>query len=282
MVQEARQNATTIRMLMNSPNVFCAVLLLAVFSIPHCAAGEEIPVHHIEGTSLGFLILRDEDGTPIAYGDLQQVVTKNYVMDDMKLKFNDGSFYQEITKFTQHRVLHVISNHLVQRGPSFKQQVDALIDTASGNVTMSSIDEKGKQKKVTKHLDLPPDLANGLLMTIAKNLDPSAPSTTVSMVAGSSSLQIVKVKYSPQPEAIFHVGPVSYKAQHYRLKIEITGVKGKVAPLIGKEPKDIDMWLAKSESPSFLKFRGQMYEDGPIWEMELAAPRDGTPQEKEK
>lgn len=258
------------------------VVLLAASITPNYVAAEEIPVHHIEGTSLGFLTLRDESGAPIAYGDLQQVVTKNYVMDDLKFKFNDGSFYEEITKFTQHGVFHVISDHLVQRGPSFKQQVDSLIDTASGNVTMSSIDEHGKQKKETKRLDLPPDLANGLLTTIAKNLDPSAPSTTVSMVAGSTSPQIVKVKYSPQPEAIFHVGPVPYKAQHYRLKIEISGVKGKVAPLIGKEPKDIDLWLAKSESPTFLKFRGQMYEDGPIWEMELAAPRDGAPGEKEK
>ena len=268
---------------MNVPSVCrIAVVLLAVVLPPNFASGEEIPVHHIEGTSLGYLVLRDESGTPIAYGDLQQVVTKNYVMDDMKLKFNDGSFYEEITKFTQHRVFHVISDHLVQRGPSFKQQLDSLIDTASGNVVVSSTDEKGKEKRETKHLELPTDLANGLLMTIAKNLDPSAPSTTVSMIAGATSPQIVKVKYSPQPEAIFHVGPVPYKAQHYRLKIEITGVKGKVAPLIGKEPKDIDIWLAKSESPTFLKFRGQMYEDGPIWEMELAAPRDGAPQEKEK
>jgi len=262
-------------------SIFVA-LLLVMFSTPNYVAAEEIPVHHFEGTSLGFLILRDEGGTPIAYGDLQQVVTKNYVMDDMKFKFNDGSFYEEITKFTQRGVFHVISDHVVQRGPSFKQQVDSLVDGATGNVTVSSRDEKGKQKKQIKHLELPSDLANGLLMTIAKNLDPSAPSTIVSMVAGSTSPQIVKVKYSPQPEAIFHVGPMPYKAQHYLVKIEITGVKGKVAPLVGKQPKDIEMWLAKSESPTFLKFRGQMYEDGPIWEMELAAPRDGAPAEKEK
>lgn len=243
---------------------------------------EEIPVHHIEGTSLGFLVLRDEGGTPIAYGDLQQVVTKNYVMDDMKFKFIDGSFYEEITKYTQHRVFHLISDQVVQRGPSFKNQLDSFVDTASGNVTLTSTDEKGKQKKASKHLDLPPDLANGLLMTVAKNLDPSAPSTTVSMLAGSASPQIVKVKYSPQPEAVFHAGPMAYKAQHYLLKIEITGVKGKIAPLVGKQPKDIDIWLAKSESPTFLKFRGQMYEDGPVWEMELAAPREGAPAKEEK
>ena len=252
-------------------------LLLAVFSTRNYIAAEQIPVHHIEGTTLGFLLLRDEGGAPIAYGDFQQVVTKNHVMIDMKFNFNDGSFYEEITKYTQTRVFRLVSDQVIQRGPSFKQQMESLVDAATGNVTVRST-EKGKEKTVTKHLALPADLANGLLMTMAKNLDPSAPSTTVSMVIASSSPQLVKVKFSPQPESIFHVGPAAYKAQEYLLKIEITGVKGKIAPLVGKQPQDIYLWLAKSEAPTFLKFRGQMYEDGPVWQMELAAPREGPPE----
>src|SRR5215475_13078029 len=116
-------------------------LLVAFFSTPSRSSAEEIPVHHIEGTSLGFLVLRDQSGTPIAYGDLQQVVTKNYVMDDLKFKFNDGSFYEEITKFTQHGVVHLVSDQVVQRGPSFKQQMESLVETATGSVTVSTTDE---------------------------------------------------------------------------------------------------------------------------------------------
>ena len=126
---------------------------------------EQIPVHHIEGTSLGFLVLRDEGGTPIGYGDVQQVVTKNYVMNDMKLRFKDGSFYEEITKFRQRGVFRLLSNQVVQRGPSFKLQVESWIDATSGNVRVRST-EKGKEKDVTKHLDLPPDVANGMLSPI--------------------------------------------------------------------------------------------------------------------
>jgi hypothetical protein len=198
-------------------------------------------------------------------------------MDDMKFKFKDGSFYEEVTKFTQHGVFRLVSDQVVQRGPSFKEQLESLIDARTGTVTVRSI-VKGKEKNVTKHIEMPPDVANGLLVYIGKNLDPSAPKTTVSMIAGSSSPQIVKVNYSPQPEATFHVGPVPYKAQHYLLKVEITGLKGKVAPLVGKQPADIHLWLIKSESPTFVKFRGQMSQDGPIWEMELADPRDGPPE----
>lgn len=260
---------------------YIAITFLLSSLLDGSLIADQIPVHHIEGTSLGFLVLRDESGTAIAYGDLQQVVKKTYLMDDLKLKFKDGSFYEEITKFTQHGVLHLVSDQVVQRGPSFKQQLESLVDTATGNVTVRS-SEKEKEENVAKHLGLPADVANGLFVVIAKNLDPSVPSTTVSMVAGSSSPQIVKVKFAPQPESTFHLGPAVYKAQEYLLKIEITGVKGKIAPIVGKQPQDIHLWLAKSESPTFLKFRGQLYEDGPIWQMELAAPREGATEANEK
>jgi len=34
--------------------------------------------------------------------------------------------------------------------------------------------EKGKEKRTTKQMSLPPDVANGLLFIVAKNIDPSA------------------------------------------------------------------------------------------------------------
>jgi hypothetical protein len=97
------------------------------------------------------------------------------------------------------------------------------------------------------------------------------------MVAISENPRVVKLKFLPQPEATFHVGPVPYKAQHYRLKLEIGGVQGKIAPLIGKQPVEIHLWLIKSEAPAFVKFEGPMFQDGPVWRMELADPRPGPP-----
>jgi hypothetical protein len=258
-----------------------ALTLFPLFLAGWGALGEQIPVHHIEGVSLGFLVLRDESGTPIAYGDLQQVVKKGYVMDDLTFKFKDGSFYEEITKFTQRGVFRLVSDQVVQRGPSFKQQLESWTDASTGNVRVRWM-EDGKEKDVTKHLDLPADLANGMLIPLAKNLDPSAPKTAVSMVVGSNNPQLVKLNFSPEPEALFHVGPIRYKAQHYRVKIEIEGIKGKIAPLVGKQPDDIHLWLIKSESPTFVKFRGQLYRDGPIWQMELADPREGPPERERK
>src|SRR5215470_7785938 len=148
-----------------------AFLLLPAVDVDLIA--EQIPVRHIEGTTLGFLEIHDEGGTPIAYGDLQQVIKKAYVMEDLKFRFKDGSFYEEITKFTQRGVFQLLSNQVVQRGPSFKKQLESLVDVRTGTVTVRSI-KNGKEKKVTKHLEIPPDVANGLLLIIAKNLDPSA------------------------------------------------------------------------------------------------------------
>jgi hypothetical protein len=260
-----------------SSRLFTMVLTLSLPAwVCERSIAEEIPVRHIEGVSLGFLVLRTEDGNPIAYGDLQQVVEKDHVMDDLKFEFKDGSFYEEITKFTQKGKFRLLSNQVVQRGPSFKQPMDSWVDATTGAVTVRT-SEKGKEKVITKRLDLPPDLANGLLLIMAKNIDPSAPKTTVSMVAVSTTPRVVKVNFSPQPEATFYVGPVPYKAQQYQLKIEIGGIKGKIAPLVGKQPSDIRLWLIKSEAPTFVKFQGQMFEGGPVWRMELADPRESPP-----
>jgi hypothetical protein len=242
---------------------------------------EQIPVRHIEGVSLGFLVLRNKDGTAIAYGDQQQVIEKGHIMNDLKFKFKDGSFYEEITKFTQDREFRLLSDQIVQRGPSFKQPMKSWIDATTGKVTVRT-SEKGKERVVTKQLDLPPDLANGLFLIIAKNVEPSASRTSVSMVAVSASPRVVKINISPQPEDTFHVGFVPYKAQHYLLKIDIGGVKGKIAPLVGKQPADIHLWLIKSEAPTFVKFQGQLFQDGPVWRMELTDPREGPPGQQKK
>jgi hypothetical protein len=262
---------------------FVSTIVLSLFVAWPCehTMAEQIPVRHIEGVSLGFLVLRTEDGTPIAYGDLQQVTEKDHTMNDLKFKFKDGSFYEEITKFTQDRKFRLLSDQVVQRGPSFKRPMESWIDATTGKITVHT-SEKGKEKVVTKQLTLPADLANGLFLIIAKNIDPSAARTTVSMVAVSASPRVVKVNFSPQPEDTFHVGFVPYKAQHYLLKIEIGGVKGKIAPLVGKQPADIHLWLIKSEAPTFVKFQGQMFQDGPVWRMELVDPREGPPGEQKK
>jgi hypothetical protein len=152
---------------------------------------EQIPVRHIEGVTLGFLVLRNPDGEALAYGDWKQVVKPDgLVVGDLRFQFKDGSLYEDITKFTQRGKFRLVSDQVVQKGPSFKQQSESWIDVETSKITVRT-NEKGKEKTTTNHLDLPDDLSNGLLFVLLKNVDPAVEST-VSFVAASSKPRVVK------------------------------------------------------------------------------------------
>lgn len=245
-----------------------AVLLLATL-----AAAEPVPVRHVEGVTFGFLVLKHLHGEILAHGELKQVVTPDdpVVMSDLQFRFQDGSFYREITKFTQKSVFRLVSDQVIEKGPAFKHDSETWVDAASGTVTVKTT-ANGKEKTVTKHLDIPKDAANGLLFILAKNLNPSASQTVVSMVAASDKPRVVKLEITPAQEKTVHEGPLSYKAQHYVVHIKIPGAAGVVAPLLGKKPSDLQLWTLKSEAPTFVEFEGPLGEDTPVWRIELAAP----------
>ena len=234
-------------------------------------AADTIPVHHSEGVAFGFLVMRDLEGHTIAYGTLKQVVKPGdpVLTDDVQFQFKDGSYYRDITKFTQRETFRLVSDHVVQKGPSFKKQSESWIDVRSGKIAVRDLN-KGKQ--TTKQMPLPADISNGLLFILVKNMDPSNPETTVSMVAASDKPRVVKLVFTPAQEKSVKVGTLEFKAQHYVMKVKIEGVAGKVAPLLGKQPPDSHFWILKSESPTFIEFEGPLNADSPVWRIELAAP----------
>jgi hypothetical protein len=267
------RNMKSLRLHFVSILVICVVILRVSVSV-----ADQVPVRHVEGVTLGFLVVRGLDGKDIGYGELKQVVTREGgpVLADMQLRFKDGSYYQEITKFTQHKKFRLISDQVKQKGPSFKQESESWIDVATGNIRVRTV-EKGKEKETTKHLDLPSDVSNGLLFTVVKNVDPTALETTVSMVAVSNSPRLVKLNIFPQQEKIIKVGLITHKAQHYVVKVKIEGVAGVIAPIIGKQPADIHIWIVKSEAPTFIEFEGELSQDSPIWRIEMTAPEPDSP-----
>ena len=192
------------------------------------------------------------------------------VVDDLRFQFKDGSLYEEITKFMQRGKFRLVSGQARQRGPSFKQQSESWIDVDTGNVTVRT-NEEGKDKTTTKHLDLPEDVSNGLLFVLLKNVDPSA-ETHISFVAVSSTPRVVKWNISSGPEKTIKIGWMTQKAQHYIVKTKIQGPAGAMAALVGKQPPDIHVWLAKSEAPTFVEFEGPLSQDNPVWRIELASP----------
>src|SRR5882757_2520639 len=130
---------------------------------------EPVAVRHTEGIVHGFLALRTLDGVLVANGDLIQIARGDRVTSRLVFRFKDGSFRDETAVFSQRHTFRLLRSHLIQKGPSFPQPLDLSIECASGQVTVRYTDDDGKQKVETEHMDLPPDLANGMTLTLLKN-----------------------------------------------------------------------------------------------------------------
>ena len=244
-----------------------AVLLPAIALI-----ADQVPVRHIEGRIHGFLVLRDLNDKLLASGSLIQLAEGNRVTSELSFHFHDGSTHQETAVFSQRRRFQLLTYHLVQKGPAFKRAMDMSANVSTGRVTIRYTDEDGKEKTISDRLKLPADLANGLVPTLLGDVDPKAPKTVVSMLAATPKPRLVKLEISPVGEDPFAVGGSGMKALHYAVKVDIGGISGIIAPLVGKQPPDTHIWIVGGKAPGFLRSEGPLFEGGPIWRIELASP----------
>ena len=233
-------------------------------------AAAPVAVRYTEGVVHGFLILRTLDGTPIADGELIQIARGTRVTSRLAFHFKDGSSHDETAVFSQRGVFRLISYHLVQKGPTFPRSIDMSFDTGSGAVAVRYADD-GEQKDESKHVELPADLANGLILTLLKNVGPSS-SASLSYVAATPKPRVVKLNVTAAGEERFSTGGQSRMATHYVLKVDIGGLGGLVAPLVGKQPPDSHVWVLGGEAPTFVKSEQTLYLGGPVWRIELVSP----------
>ena len=236
-------------------------------------SADPIPVHHQEGTLHGFLSIRTLEGRTIATGDLIQVPDEDRITSRLLFRFKDGSIEDETTIFSQRKVFRLISDHLVEKGPSFPDPVDMSLETASGNVTVHRTDGAGKDRLDTYHFDFPPDLANGLVLTLLKNISWDAPETKISYLAPGSKPVLVKLAVSPGDQEKFSIQGYPQKVNRFIVRPQIEGIPGLLVSIFGKQPPDTYVWVLDGEAPTFLKVQTPAYEGGPIWITELASPQ---------
>jgi hypothetical protein len=246
-------------------------LLAAILVLPSASAGEPVRVRHAEGLVHGFLALRSMDGSLLANGDLLQTSRGTVVTSRLVFHFNDGSLHDETAVFSQRGEFRLVSEHLVQKGPSFPQPIDMTIDTGKRQVTVRYTDD-GKAESATEHLDLPPDLANGLILTMLKNVSATTAPKSIGFVAATPKPRLVKLEISSAGEERFTTGGVTRTATHYVLKVQIGGIAGVLAPLVGKEPPDSHVWILGGDVPAFIKSEQPLYNGGPLWRIELVSP----------
>jgi hypothetical protein len=236
------------------------------------AVSESISVRYVEGQVHGFLSLRTLDGALIADGELTQASHGASVTSRLAFHFKDGSLQDETTVFSQRGGFHILTDHLVQKGPAFKRQVDLSLNGSSGLVAVRYKDDDGKEKVADARLELPPNLANGIVPVLLRNIAPGAQSAAASMVVATPKPELVKLAISAEGEDWFVTGGARHKATRYVVKVEIGGVRGVVAPLVGKQPPDTHVWILGGSSPAFVKSEGPSCEGCPIWRTELVSP----------
>ena len=251
--------------------LYAAGFVAAASCVPLTLLAEPVTVRHAEGLVHGFLALRSPDGKLIASGDLIQNARGDRVTSRLVFRFADGSTSDETAVFRQRGQFLLLTDHLVQKGPSFERAIDMTIDRQAGQVTVK-YDDKGEQKREVEKMELPPDLANGMIITLLKNVRPAAMPKTLSYVAATPKPRLVKLELSAAGSEAFTVAGAARRATHYVLKVEIGGVAGLVAPLVGKKPEDSHVWIFEGEAPAFVKSRAAMFMGGPLWQTELVSP----------
>ena len=233
-------------------------LILTCAAVVQAASlsAEVVPVRHREGLIHGFLSLSTIEGEILAYGDLTQVATGDRVTLRLVFHFKDGSLHDEATIYSERGSFRLLKYHLIQKGPAFKRSMDFSLDGSTGKATARYTDDDGKEKTADEQLKVPPDVSNGIMLTLLKNIPPSSAQTTLSYVAPTPKPRLVKLVITPQGEDSFSFAGSTRKATHFVVKVDIPGVAGVVAPLVGKQPSETHIWILGGEARPLLNQKG--------------------------
>jgi hypothetical protein len=137
--------------------------------------------------------------------------------------------------------------------------------------------EKGEAKVASEHFDFPPDIANGITQTLLKNVRPGDVPASFAYVAAMPKPRLIKLAVSVAGQDRFASGTLRRTATHYVLKVELGGISGVVAPIIGKQPPDSHVWILGGETPAFVRGQQPFFSDAPLWTIDLASPQWVTP-----
>ena len=259
------------------------MVFAALVSAPAVAA--PIGVRSPEGATHGFLLVRSLTGEIIGHGELTQVVKEGDLVESrLVFRFKDGSLHDEKVAFSQQRVFTLIRYHLVQRGPSFPEQLDVSMDRGTAQYTVrSKAGEDGKEEVVTGAFDLPKDAYNGMVVTMLLNL-PKGASETVNFLAFTPKPEVIKLELLLMGEHTVRIGDLSRKAVQYVFKPDIGMIRELVGKATGKIPAQFhyDCWILADEVPSFVRFEGPLQLMGQIVRIELMSPRLPAKPEDEK
>ena len=257
------------------------VLAVLVYSPAHAAP---VAVRFLEGVAHGYLLVHSLGGETIGQGELTQVVKEgDLVESQLVINFKDGSLHEEKVAFSQQRVFTMLRYHLIQRGPSFPDQIDVSIDRGTAEYKVrSQAGKDGREEVLTGHFDLPNDVYNGMFVVVLKNL-PKEANATVNVLAFTPSPQAIQLKLNFIGEQTVHIADLSSKAKHYVFKPQIGKIRQFFGKLTRQLPADFhyDCWILTDKVPAFVQFEGPLQIMGSIVRIELVSPRlSAKPEDK--
>jgi hypothetical protein len=240
------------------------IMLVTVFAEGPIAA-EPIAVKFSEGITRGFPVLRSAKGEKLAQGELIQIPHGGDVVESrLVFRFTDGSVYDERVVFAQRKVFTLLSYGLVQRGPSFPESVEASFDRTSGRYQVRYRgDEESPEETLAGDFELPPDVYNGLLSILMKNM-PAGASATVQIVAFTPKPRLVTMLLAPAAEDPMRVNDAAVMATRFHIRPQL----GLFASLLVADIPDVKCWIISGDAPALIRFEGPLYFMGPIWRID--------------
>jgi len=236
------------------------------------ALASPIEVRYLEGVTRGFLVLHSPGGETLAEGDLLQIVRPEGVDSRLVFRFRDGSLYDETVVFTQQKVFTIVSYHLVQRGPTFPEELEVTFDRKGSRYQVRSRRKGAEAETVAGEVELPPDLYNGMMIMLLRNLGKGA-AETVHVLAFTPKPILVQLEMVPVGEETVRAGERGLQSTHYVMTPKLGLLRGAAAVVLGRTPAAYHCWVATAGAPAFVAIDGPLYTGGPIWRIETVSPR---------
>jgi hypothetical protein len=219
----------------------------------------------------GFVELRTAGDSLLAHGDLLQIPRDTDIESRLIFYFPDSSVFRETVLFTQHGVFRLERYHLEQTGRAFAQDLDVELARDGQYVVKTKSHTDGKEDRLTGKLDLPEDVYNGMIITVAKNL-PARTGRTVHIVAFTPKPLVLPLAMTPTGTDPLSIGGRSENSVRFTLKPKLNLLQRIGAKLKAQTPPDSHLWIMTGEVPAFVRFEGPLY-SGPVWRINLTSPR---------
>ena len=215
------------------------------------------------------MVVRADTGKTIARVEFTQAVQGDEVTMHLTYHFADGSLDDETTTYRQEGTFRLVRDRHMQKGPYFSKPVDFAVETATGTAITRRVDASGKVHIESQHVDLPSDVANGIVGTLLLNLQQDTKPIRVGLLVPLGGGRMIRLLISPAGEQPFQARGQTLKAAIFRIHPELGGIVGWIASLLGLLPKDVMVWVQEGEQPAVVRIVGQLGGYGPVVSSEL-------------